>query len=103
MPSPAASTASIRTVLRRFRRNRRGSAAVEFALVAPVFFALLFAIIETAIVFFAGQVLETVTQDAARMIMTGQAQTAAYTKVQFKNYVCGRISVLFDCANGIYV
>ena len=59
MSSPAAATVSVRNVLRRFRRNRRGSAAVEFALVAPLFFALLFAIIETAIVFFAGQVLET--------------------------------------------
>ena len=45
---PPTPTASSRNVLRRFRRNRRGSAAVEFALVAPVFFALLFAIIETA-------------------------------------------------------
>ena len=45
--------------MRRFRRNRRGSAAVEFALIATPFFALLFAIIETSIVFFAGQVLET--------------------------------------------
>jgi Flp pilus assembly pilin Flp len=51
MSSPAAFTASIRHALRRFRRNRRGSSAVEFALVAPVFFALLFAIIETVIVF----------------------------------------------------
>ena len=76
MSSPAVSTAAVRKALRRFRRNRRGSAAVEFALVAPVFFALLFAIIETAIVFFASQVLETITQDSARMIMTGQAQTA---------------------------
>jgi Flp pilus assembly protein TadG len=41
-----------------FVRNGRGSAAVEFALVAPVFFALLFAIIETAIMFFASQALE---------------------------------------------
>ena len=94
---------AIRKALRRFRRNSRGSAAVEFALVAPVFFALLFAIIETAIVFFAGQVLETVTQDSARMIMTGQAQTGGYSQGQFKDYVCGRVSVLFDCANGIYV
>jgi Flp pilus assembly protein TadG len=97
------SPASVRKALRRFRRNRRGSAAVEFALVAPVFFALLFAIIETAIVFFAGQVLETVTQDSARMIMTGQAQTGGYSQGQFKDYVCGRITVLFDCVNGIYV
>ena len=89
--------------MRRFRRNRRGSAAVEFALVAPVFFALLFAIIETAIVFFAGQVLETVTQDSARKIMTGQAQTANYTKAQFKEtVVCptGALAkVLFNCDN----
>ena len=103
MTSPALSAAAATKALRRFRRNRRGSAAVEFALVAPVFFALLFAIIETAIVFFAGQVLETVTQDSARMIMTGQAQTAGYSQSQFKTYVCGKISVLFDCVNGIYV
>jgi Flp pilus assembly protein TadG len=103
MPSPAASTAAVRNALRRFRRNRRGSTAVEFALVAPVFFALLFAIIETAMVFFAAQVLETVTQDSGRTIMTGQVQTAALTKDQFKTAVCARISVLFDCTNGIFV
>jgi Flp pilus assembly protein TadG len=106
MPSLAASTASVRTALRRFRRNRRGSAAVEFALVAPVFFALLFAIIETAIMFFASQVLETVTQDSARMIMTGQAQAAAYDQAHFNSQVVCPIgsiaSVLFTCAN-VYV
>ena len=53
--------------------------------------------------FFAGQVLETVTQDSARFIMTGQAQSGGYSQSQFKTYVCGKISVLFDCANGIYV
>jgi Flp pilus assembly protein TadG len=103
MSSPAVSTATVRKALRRFRRNRRGSAAVEFALVAPVFFALLFAIIETAIVFFAGQVLETVTQDSARMIMTGQAQTGGFSQAQFKSYVCGKVTVLFDCVNGISI
>jgi Flp pilus assembly protein TadG len=99
---PAASTASLRNIWRRFRRSRRGSAAVEFALVAPVFFALLFAIIETALVFFASQVLETITQDSARMIFTGQAQAAGFTQAQFKTYVCSQIPALFDC-NNIYV
>jgi Flp pilus assembly protein TadG len=88
---------------RRLKCDRRGSAAVEFALVAPVFFALLFAIIETALVFFAGQLLETATQDSARMIMTGQAQSAAYTQAQFKTNLCGRLSSIFDCTNGIYI
>ena len=104
MPPRAASTASVRDVWRRFRRNGRGSAAVEFALVAPVFFALLFAIIETGIMFFASQELETITQESARMVLTGQAQTASYTQAQFQNYVCSQIPVpaLFRCGN-IYV
>ena len=100
--SRAASTTSLRNKLRRFRRSRRGSAAVEFALVAPVFFALLFAIIETALVFFASQVLETITQDSARMIFTGQAQTAGYSQAQFHDYVCSQIPALFNC-NSVYV
>ena len=102
MPSPAASTNSSKKLLRRFRRSRRGSVAVEFALVAPVFFALLFAIIEAAIVFFADQVLETIAENSARMVLTGQAQNAAYTQAQFKTYVCGQIPALFNC-NNVYV
>lgn len=90
-------------ILRRFRRNRRGSAAVEFALVAPLFFGVLFAIIELALVFFASQILETVTQDTARLIMTGQAQNASFTQAQFKNAVCSKLVVMFDCANGVSI
>jgi Flp pilus assembly protein TadG len=86
--------------LRRFRRNRRGSAAVEFALVAPVFFALLFAIIETAIVFMAGQVLQSIATESARSILTGQTQIAGLTQAQFQNnVVCPLIPALFTCAN----
>jgi Flp pilus assembly pilin Flp len=87
------STASVRNAMRRFRRNRRGSAAVEFALVAPVFFALLFAIIETAMVFFAGQVLETGVQDSGRLIYTSQN----VSQVQFKQDFCNRVGALFPC------
>ncbi|MGY3485288.1 Flp pilus assembly protein TadG [Bradyrhizobium sp. USDA 4011] len=100
MPLPAH---CLGRLLRRFRRNRSGVTAVEFALVAPLFFGLLFAIIEVAMIFFASQVLETVTQDSSRFIMTGQAQGASYTQAQFKSYVCGQINALFDCTNGIYV
>ena len=108
MMSRVASTASIRPVWRRFRHNRRGSAAVEFALVAPVFFALLFAILETGIIFFADQTLESITQAAARTILTGQTQSASYTQQQFHDdVVCpsgGMASILFSCSpTGIYI
>ncbi|MGO8907724.1 MAG: TadE/TadG family type IV pilus assembly protein [Bradyrhizobium sp.] len=105
MPSPAASTAAAKSVLRRFRRSRRASAAVEFALVAPVFFALLFAIIETGIMFFANQVLETMAQDAARQVLTGQAQTNPSIKTlqDFEAAICPPLPapqpLLFTCAN----
>jgi Flp pilus assembly protein TadG len=97
------STAPNANILRRFRRNRRGSAAVEFALVAPIFFAVLFAIIELALVFFASQILETVTQDTSRLIMTGQAQSASYTQASFKDAVCAKLTLMFDCVNGVSI
>lgn len=87
----------------RFVREQQGAAAVEFALVALPFLALLFAILETALVFFAGQTLETAAAEASRLIMTGQAQTAGYSKEDFKTQVCNRIYGLFDCSGGVYV
>jgi Flp pilus assembly protein TadG len=93
--------------MRRFARRHDGSAAVEFALVAAPFLALLFAIIETALVFFASQSLEAAASEAGRQIMTGQAQMAGYSQDDFKNkavckYLASGVS-LFDCANKVYV
>lgn len=103
MPSPRPRTVTIRHKARLFRRNRRGSAAIEFALVAPLFFALLFAIMEYALMFFAAQVLETATQDTARLILTGQAQTQNFDKAKFKEEFCKHIVALLDCAGGITI
>jgi Flp pilus assembly protein TadG len=89
--------------LSRFRRNRDGSVAVQFSLIAVPFLLMLFAIFETALVFFANQALETAVQDSARQIMTGQVQMANKTAAQFKNDICLRIVALFDCANGVDV
>ena len=61
----------------RFRGDRRGVAAVEFAIVAVPFFGLLFAIFETAFVFITYQGLDDATAAAARQLMTGQAQNIA--------------------------
>jgi len=64
---------------RRFAQREEGSAAVEFALVVVPFLALMFAIIQTALVFFAQQTLESVAANAARQILTGQAQAQNYS------------------------
>jgi Flp pilus assembly protein TadG len=92
----------VRTV-RRFARGEDGIAAVEFGIVAAPFLALMFAIMETALVFFASQTLETAVADSARLIMTGQAQQQGFTEAQFKTTVCSKILGLFDCASGLKI
>jgi len=52
----------------------RGSAAIEFAFVAPIFFALMLGILEIGVMTFAQFALQNSVTDAARLIRTGQAQ-----------------------------
>lgn len=91
-----------RVSLQLVRRND-GATIVEFALVIFPFLALLFAILETALVFFAGQVLETAVSDASRLVLTGQAQKGNMNQAAFKTEICNRLYALFDCQSGIKV
>jgi Flp pilus assembly protein TadG len=89
--------------MRRFVRHDKGATAVEFSLVALPFLAMLFAIIETAMVFYASQVLETAAANASRLILTGQATMQNMNAETFKSEVCKNLPALFDCADGVYV
>jgi Flp pilus assembly protein TadG len=91
-----------RSALRRFPASAHAATAVEFALVAAPFCALLIAILQTALVFFAQQVLQTATSESARLVMTGQAQNQNLTATQFQQDVCNYAPVLFTCS-GLYV
>ena len=96
---PLFSTNAALRLFKRFRRNRRASAAVEFALIAPMFFAMLFALFETALIFFAAQLLENGVQDSGRLIYTYQAQNASMSQSAFKTDLCNRVSQLFSCSD----
>ncbi|MDQ8727017.1 TadE/TadG family type IV pilus assembly protein [Bradyrhizobium sp. LHD-71] len=89
--------------LHRFRRDRNGVAAIEFAFIAAPFLTLMFAIIETALALLASTALETATQDTARLIMTGQAQMSEMSAAQFKTSLCTRLTGMMDCENGVDV
>ena len=90
-------------ITRRFARHEEGATAIEFGIVAAPFLGLMFAIMETALVFFASQTLETAVADSARLIMTGQAQQQGFSQQQFKDQVCARIKGLFDCQTGMQI
>src|SRR5688500_1024408 len=82
---------------RRFARHEDGSAAIEFGVVIIPFLAILFAIIETAMVFFVGQTMETAIADTARLVMTGQAQSQGFDKAKFQQEICTRLHGMIDC------
>jgi Flp pilus assembly protein TadG len=102
---------------RRMRKDAtRGSAALEFAFIAPVFFIMLFAIMETGIMYFSQFALQNALVQAARQIRTGQAQGTAYATAPkcsgsgvagaytsagqwFNDQVCCNISTMLNCAN----
>ena len=90
-------------LLRRFIRNRRATTTIEFGLLAAPFLALTLAILQTAVIFFAGQALETAAATSARLILTGQAQTQGLSAAQFKQQVCDTIAGLFNCQSGVYI
>jgi Flp pilus assembly protein TadG len=83
----------------RLHADQRGAAALEFALIAPMLFALLMAVTETSLVFFAQEGLQTALDVAARKIMTGQAQNAGMTQAQFQQTACAALPPYLACSN----
>jgi Flp pilus assembly protein TadG len=84
---------------RAFIADRKGATAVEFGLVAAPFIALLVALIQTFLVFFSQQLLESVVTGSSRLILTGQAQAQSMTQSQFAKAVCSNVVILFNCNN----
>jgi Flp pilus assembly protein TadG len=84
-------------------RSRSGSAIVEFAFIAPVFFLLIFAVAEIGIIFFAQSTLQHATNDLARAIRTGQVQGLGLTQAQVRQMVCTDIAPLIPCDGKLFV
>jgi Flp pilus assembly protein TadG len=80
-----------------FRRDERGVTLIEFGILAVPFFAIIAATLETALIFFAAQILDSAVQDSARLIRTGQAQQASYTAANFRTAICNGLFGMFDC------
>ncbi|MFN3961137.1 MAG: TadE/TadG family type IV pilus assembly protein [Parvularculaceae bacterium] len=76
---------------------RDGAAAVEFALVVPVFLALTFAIIEAGYLYFVESAVEAANAKAARLIRTGQAQTTGLSREAFFKEICDVVDIFGDC------
>lgn len=92
-------------VFRRFARAKRGTAAVEFALVVLPFFLLTFGLAEIAMIGFAQSTLDFAVSETARQIRTGQAQTGGVSEAQIKAQLCSELNnfLVMGCNGNLYL
>ncbi len=84
--------------LRLWSKKNDGVVAVEFALLALPLYMMIMGIIETALFFTAGAVLEGASASAARLIRTGQVQTATEPEAFFEEELCDNAVMMLDCS-----
>lgn len=80
--------------VRHIARDSRGSTMVEFAIVAPVFFLLIFGILEFSVIAFARSVMEGATSITSRLGKTGYTEDG----ISRQNML---IALLSEKSNGI--
>ena len=85
--------------LRTLARDKRGATIIEFAIVAAPLIALILATVQTSIVFFAQQTLETVSEDTSRQLMTGTVQKAGMNQQDFAKLACNNLPAFLSCSN----
>jgi Flp pilus assembly pilin Flp len=85
--------------LKSFGRNTSGTTAIEFALLGIPFAALLFGIIELAMVFFIGSTSEHAMAEVAREIRTGEFQTSGGTRDSLHTAICAQMHGIGNCDN----
>jgi len=86
----------------------KGSVAIEFAMIAPVFLLMLMATIETGVIFFAQSALQNAVNDTARLVKTGQSacfstdtngNCLGITADEFRKQICDSVITLLQTCN----
>ncbi len=83
-----------RGLLGRFKKDRRGSVAIEFAMLAMPFSLLVFAILESCISFGAQQVMANSVDNLGRDIRVGSLKAADATAAVVRSKICTQMSIL---------
>lgn len=82
---------------KRFCKNQRGAAALEFAFVGGPFFFLMMGTLETGMTLFSEHSIQQATTTASRLIRTGQAQDGGFSAEEFKERLCENLPAMLDC------
>ncbi len=87
-----------------YGKNGDGTAAIEFAFLAIPFFALIFGIIELAIILFVHSTLNHAVSEAGRQIRVGNFQACSGNSAQkFKDMICAEMGAASSCDQRVRV
>ncbi len=84
---------------RNFFKNEEGTTAIEFAILGVPFLALLFGIVELAVLFFISSTTQHALETSAREIRTGELLGSGEGVTEFKAKICAAMSGVGDCDN----
>jgi Flp pilus assembly protein TadG len=84
-------------IRKRFCKNQRGAAALEFAFVGGPFFFLMMGTMEAGMTLFSEHSIQQATTTASRLIRTGQAQGGGFSAEEFKQRLCQNLPAMLDC------
>ncbi len=77
--------------------DSRGAAALEFALVAPLFLAIILASLQLALVYLGQEGLENAAEGSARLLQSGQPQLLGWDAGAYKRAACATLPPFMSC------
>lgn len=83
-----------RSLISRFKRNKEGATAIEFAMLILPFSMITFAILETAVSFTAQEIISNSVDKLSRQVRTGQITAGDLTQAEFRDLICQDLEVL---------
>jgi Flp pilus assembly protein TadG len=86
----------------RFLRDRRGAAALEFALVLPLLVFILVSALQVGVIAMSSSALDNALFQVTRQIRTGQS-TAPSSADELEDQICSHAGVLMDCQSRLTV
>jgi Flp pilus assembly protein TadG len=88
-----------------FRRARRGTAALELAIVILPFFLLTIGLAEISMIGFAQTTLDYAVSETARQIRTGQAQMGGMSESQINQRLCTEMNqfMALNCGANLFL
>lgn len=88
-----------RTCWHRFWHTQEGVTAIEFAILAPVLFLLLFGIVEFAVIMLVTNIMENATSISSRLGKTGYVEATLSREETIRQSVINRAGNLIDPLN----